>query len=74
MNHQELEHKAKLKSEYKEWLELREETKDKNGELCYCGHTYKCDCLDPDEKLFNESVKRGSIILNDKRNGWTEPK
>lgn len=64
--------KLKLKLfPYKTWIKIREESKDEFGDkLCYCGHTYKCDCLDPDENLFNESVKRGSIILSDKENGW----
>lgn len=30
--------------------------------LCYCGHTYKCTCSNPDKTLFKESIKRGSII------------
>lgn len=38
--------------------------------VCYCGHTYKCSCGNPDKKCFKESVKRGTIILWDKNNGW----
>jgi hypothetical protein len=50
---------------------MREESKDEYGEkLCYCGHTYKCTCGNPDKKCFDESVKRGSIILWDENNGW----
>lgn len=56
---------------YKAWLKIREESKDEYGEkLCYCGHTHKCTCSNPDKTLFKESVKRGSIILFDKENGW----
>lgn len=55
---------------YGYWIKLREQSKDECGEkLCYCAHTDKCSCSDPDRKLFRESVKRGSIILN-KNNGW----
>jgi len=56
---------------YKTWIEMREKSKDEYGEkLCYCGHTYKCTCSNPDKTLFKESIKRGSIILWDKENGW----
>ena len=56
---------------YGRWIKLREYSKDKyNEKLCYCGHTYKCSCSNPDKQLFRESVKRGSIILGDKNNGW----
>ena len=56
---------------YGYWIRLREKSKDEYGEkLCYCGHTYKCSCSNPDKQLFRESVKRGSIILTDKNNGW----
>lgn len=58
-------------SPYKEWLVVRKKSEDENKEkLCYCGHTFKCQCSDPDKALFNESVKRGSIILWDENNGW----
>ena len=56
---------------YKTWIKMREKSKDEYGEkLCYCGHTYKCTCSNPDKTLFKESIKRGSIILWDKENGW----
>ncbi len=56
---------------YKYWIRLREKSKDEYGEkLCYCGYTHKCSCANPDKQLFRESVKRGSIILTDKNNGW----
>lgn len=56
---------------YKAWLRLRDKSKDEFGEkLCYCGHTHKCTCADPDCALFRESVQRGSIILWDEENGW----
>ena len=56
--------------EYLDWLTLRKETKCEEGKLCYCGHTFKCDCGDPDFKTFKESVERGAIKLGDKNNGW----
>jgi len=56
---------------YGYWIRLREKSKDEFGEkLCYCGHTHKCSCANPDKQLFRESVKRGSIILTDNKNGW----
>ena len=56
---------------YNYWIRLREKSKDEYGEkLCYCGHTHKCSCANPDKQLFRESVKRGSIILTDRNNGW----
>ena len=56
---------------YNYWIRLREKSKDEYGEkLCYCGHTDKCSCANPDKHLFRESVRRGSIILWDKENGW----
>jgi hypothetical protein len=56
---------------YQTWIKMREESNDEYGEkLCYCGHTYKCTCGNPDKKCFNESVKRGSIILWDENNAW----
>ena len=61
-----------LEIEYKKWLRLREISKDDEGKLCYCGHTYKCDCVDPDFTLFKESFERGTIKLHDPNNGWTD--
>lgn len=56
---------------YRTWIKMREESVDEYGEkLCYCGHTHKCTCSNPDKTLFKESVNRGSIILWDKENGW----
>ena len=56
---------------YNYWIRLREKNKDEYGEkLCYCGHTHRCTCDNPDKQLFRESVRRGSIILTDKNNGW----
>lgn len=61
----------KISNKYKEWLILREKSKDEFGDkLCYCGHTSKCSCANPGEILFNESVERGTIILGDPDNGW----
>ena len=57
--------------QYKEWLKLRENSKDEQGQkLCYCGHTHKCECADPDIKTFKDSIKRGTIKLGDPKNGW----
>ena len=56
--------------DYTDWLALREKTKCEEGKLCYCGHTYKCSCGDPDPKTFEESVERGTVILGDPKNGW----
>ena len=58
--------------EYKEWLKLRNDSLEDEEKLCYCGHTHKCTCADPDLTTFKESVKNGSIILGDKDNGWIE--
>jgi len=56
---------------YRYWIRIREKSKDEFGEqLCYCGHTDKCSCANPDKQLFRESVRRGNIILWDKENGW----
>lgn len=56
---------------YNYWIRLRDKSKDEYGEkLCYCGHTDKCSCSNPDKQTFKESVRRGSIILWDKNNGW----
>ena len=59
--------------EYHKWLKLRADSEDEYGEkLCYCGHTYKCTCSDPDKKLFEESVARGALNPNDPQNDWSE--
>jgi hypothetical protein len=55
---------------YKEWLELRSKTKDDEGKLCYCGHTYKCECGDPDFETFKTAVISHYIKLGDPDNGW----
>ncbi len=60
---------------YRLWINLRNKSKDEYGEkLCYCGHTYKCSCSDPDKTLFKESVKNKTIILGDVNNGWERKK
>ena len=66
---------------YNEWIALRTKTADKepnsNGrkeKLCYCGHTTKCECLDPSFEMFKEHVLHGNIILGDPRNGWRKLK
>jgi len=62
--------KNKIKR-YVSWLILREKSKDEYGDkLCYCGHTSSCSCGDPDLNTFKDSVKRGSIIEGDIKNGW----
>lgn len=56
---------------YQKWLQLREaSTDERNEKLCYCGHTYKCSCSDPDLQSFTESVKNKTIIPDDPNNGW----
>lgn len=60
-----------LQEEYEKWIALRNQSIDKRREkLCYCGHTYKCECADPDIELFRESVERKTINLEDPKNGW----
>ena len=60
-----------MSKEYKDWIELRESNKNEFGErLCYCGHTDYCDCSNPNELLFDDSIKRKTIIPNDPKNGW----
>lgn len=60
---------------YKYWIRIREKSKDEHGEkFCYCGHTDKCSCSNPDKKLYRESLKHGTIILFDKNNGWVKKK
>ena len=60
-----------MDQKYKEWLELRKKSGNDEGEqLCYCGHTKRCDCGDPDLLTFTESVSRGDIVPNDPNNGW----
>lgn len=61
---------VRITEDYTEWLALREKTKCEEGKLCYCGHTDKCSCGDPDFKTFKESVERGTIVLGDPKNGW----
>lgn len=59
--------------EFQEWLSLRDKSTDEYDEkLCYCGHTHKCSCTEPDFVLFKDSVKRGTIKLGDEKNGWTQ--
>lgn len=56
---------------YGYWIRLREKSIDENGhKLCYCTHSFKCDCGNPDKQLFKECVMHGSIIVTDKNNGW----
>lgn len=46
---------------YMKWIVNRNLHKDFDGAECYCGHTFKCDCLDPDFELFLDSERRGTI-------------
>ena len=60
---------------YKNWLKLRESsTNDRGEKLCYCGHSYKCTCTDPDLQSFIESVENKTIIPDDPKNGWRSVK
>lgn len=60
-----------LQEEYEKWIALRNQSIDERGEkLCYCGHTYKCECADPDIELFKGSVERKTITMGDPKNGW----
>lgn len=64
-----------LEQQYNNWIKLREISIDvHNQKLCYCGHTYKCECADPDMELFKGSVERGTIKLNNHENGWSKYK
>lgn len=55
------------------WLIIRTASQEDDGDaLCYCQHTHKCKCSDPDFYTFIESVDRGAIIIGDKENGWGE--
>jgi hypothetical protein len=66
-----VQHAIQRNKIYSDWLLLRENSKDKFGEkLCYCGHTYKCTCADPDKKTFVQAVANHDIILDDPENGW----
>ena len=56
--------------EFFKWLRLREITRNSEGRICYCGHTNRCDCANPDFILFKDSIERGTIILKDPDNGW----
>ena len=56
---------------YHKWLQLREKNEDEYGyKLCYCGHTNRCECADPDLEMFTHHIKHGNIKENDPRNGW----
>ncbi len=60
-----------MEEKFKNWLELRERSKDEFGDmLCYCGHTDKCDCTNPTITNFNDSIERGVLDVNDAKNGW----
>lgn len=63
--------KAHKNKEYTDWLLLRKNSIDEFGEkLCYCGHSYKCTCGDPDKATFEQSVLNKTIKLGDPENGW----
>ena len=59
--------------DFLDWIKLRNNHPNDNGEkLCYCDHTKYCQCADPDLELFEESVARKTINLNDPDNGWVQ--
>lgn len=58
---------------YSRWIKMRDRSEDECGDkLCYCGHTYKCSCGDPDIVLFKESVRNGTVDVLDTENGWKD--
>jgi len=60
-----------MENKLKKWLVLRKLSKDEFGDmLCYCGHTYNCDCADPTVAIFEDSINRGVLDVNDSKNGW----
>ncbi len=60
-----------MEEKFRNWLKLRKESKDEFGDmLCYCGQTDKCDCGDPTIAIFNDSIERGVLDVNDAKNGW----
>ena len=64
-------------SDFRDWIKLRNETKNEDGKLCYCGHTDRCDCGDPSSEMFENALEGDLIILGDPKNGWKnilEPK
>jgi len=64
-------------SDFRDWIKLRNETKNEDGKLCYCGHTDRCDCGDPSSEMFENALEGDFIILGDPKNGWKnvlEPK
>lgn len=64
-----------MNEEHKKWIDLRRNSEDEDGEkLCYCGHTVRCSCGDPDLRTFLESVQGGFINIDDPKNGWKESK
>lgn len=64
-----------MNQQFLDWIKLRKESIDEFGEkLCYCGHTHKCSCGDPDEQMFIDHVRNGNIIPGDPNNGWKTKK
>lgn len=56
---------------YRLWLFIRKITRDSFSErLCYCGHTFKCDCDNPDKQTFIDACKNGSVQWWKLTNGW----
>ena len=61
--------------DFQQWLKLREDSVDEFGDkLCYCGHTHKCSCSNPDLEMFKQSLLNKTIKLNDPNNGWKKYK
>lgn len=56
--------------EWLKWICLRDINANKDGRICYCGHTDRCDCANPDFLTFKDSVLRNTIKLKDPNNGW----
>lgn len=60
-----------MEDKFKNWLALRKLSKDEFGDmLCYCGHTDNCNCADPTVAIFEDSINRGVLDVNDPKNGW----
>lgn len=55
---------------FEEWIKLRKENKIDKEYLCYCGHTFTCDCSPPNLEMFITNFDNGNININDKNNGW----
>lgn len=60
-----------INKKYNDWIQLRDKSIDLyNEKLCYCGHTYKCSCGNPNKNEFETALENGNIKLQDPDNGW----